>query len=239
MASVELAFRVLAEVARGARDAEAVARSLSAPQDAIEAAVASLLRAGALTGPDGNLRISGSVEALAQNLLGQDDRIEIARPILRELATRLGATAALAIADGDGVRMVVHAAPSDRVGTVLRVDDAVPLHGSAAGVALLSLLPEGAVEAYLERVGSQLSPSRLDRLALIEGISAVRDAGWIAMRIGNDLAEAAAPVRADGAPTAVVVLGPTDRIPPRRGEEAFAAALTESARLVAEQHRSL
>lgn len=228
--SVEMGFRVLAEVALGARDVAAVADALDLEPADVEPTVASLLKGGSLVRNGDGLAVSASLSSISRDLFAQHARVSVAGPILAQVADELGVEAALAIADGDAVRQVISASPSFAAAVV--VGDAVPLHLSVPGLVLLSLRDEAGVESYLAGITVAVS-----REQIREQVQLARRVGWLAGADGRSgTSSAATAVGGEGlAPAALIVMGPAGRVPPVGGESGFGEALLAAARRIGER----
>ncbi|MFN3936362.1 MAG: IclR family transcriptional regulator [Gemmobacter sp.] len=145
-----------------------------------------------------------------------------ARPVLRDLAEATGETAALAMRDGLHVTFVEVVTGSSLVSVRLVVGGRLPIAVAAAGVAVLSALPDGDRRALTARVRGAISrrgadPAAFDR-ALSEasgsGLAVMRNAwrpgiGGVAVpvRIGEDILALTIPV-ATGSVTEAAMRGP-------------------------------
>jgi DNA-binding IclR family transcriptional regulator len=169
---------------------------------------------------------------------GQNVLITLCREQLRNLSTKTGETAHLAIREGTYALFIDHCAPTNRVVTVLgQTGELVPLHCSAHGKALLADLRVAELKALF---GTSSLPAHTRRT-----ISAVADLAKVCAQIrargfavddGEDVEElrcVAAPIR-DEHGTIVASIGisaPMTRFPTSR----YAA----TARLVADAARKI
>lgn len=145
---------------------------------------------------------------------------ERAGPILRDLVSTSGETAALAVADGDGALIVAEAPGVSQLRAVLTPGTRLPLHASALGKALIAHLPLGRVETLLGRGAAEaLTPATLtDQGALTADLATIRHAGFALDRQEGaaGLVAVAAPVFGGlGEPVAALGLsGPAARLTP-------------------------
>jgi IclR family acetate operon transcriptional repressor len=148
------------------------------------------------------------------------------------LVEATGETANAATLAGTSVLFVARVSSSFAMRSAGEVGRRAPLHASAAGKALLSLLPDAAVAALLCDVAL---PALTDRTitcvdALLEEVELVRARGHA---VDDEEEETGArcvavPVPAAPVPLALSLSGPTARITPERVPE-LAAALREAA----------
>jgi DNA-binding IclR family transcriptional regulator len=154
-------------------------------------------------------------------------------PVLADVSSRTGETAALAVLGPRGLTYVDEVKPLS-VLAVNWLGRDVPLHATSTGKAFLAWLPaaeaavllEGALPAFTERTVT-------DRATLLDDLPRIRAQGWAACagELEGTLYGVSAPVLLDGhgRPLAVVsIWGPSDRVPesrlPALGEQAVRAA---------------
>lgn len=160
--------------------------------------------------------------------------LQRARPHLKLLAERTGETAAIAIRDGLHITFVEVVQGSNMVAVRLATGGRLPIGVSAAGVALLSALPEQERRMIAARVRSSITRHGGDAeafkaqlaAACREGVALVRDA-W---RPG--IGGIAVPIRTNGELAALTIPVATGSVSRQAMRETLAPALQEVAALL-------
>ncbi len=162
--------------------------------------------------------------------------IECARDLVRSLGEQSGESAQLSLRLGRNVQIAVAFECDHPTRVGFRVGRELPLHCTAAGLAILSALPREQVDALLaapldfvpERPDMLMDPVRVRAL-----VDEARRVGYaVADRTyATDATSVGAPIfDAGGAPVAaIVVAGPTHRMPPDKIRQA-AELVTGAAR---------
>lgn len=138
---------------------------------------------------------------------------EHARPVLTDLAMKLGETVHLAQLEGVNVRYLIGAEGGEALRVVDRTGQVVPAHTSATGRVLLADLPGSRLGPVVERLvteGAQLS-------SLYEELEQIRQRGYAVNVRPDDVISVATPVRdaADVTVAAINAVGPASRMSPR------------------------
>ena len=159
---------------------------------------------------------------------------ELVRPYLIELTNALGENASLGIADGDALLYLDTVSGESVVQVQDWTGERVPLHATAAGLALMASWTDAEVSAYAADGLDVLTEETVGTLtALRRRLRSVRAAGC-AWTLGDFSDEVngigAVIVGAHGVPVgAVSVHGPTFRFPSHLGEPTITAAVTDAA----------
>ncbi|HET6505007.1 MAG TPA: helix-turn-helix domain-containing protein [Amycolatopsis sp.] len=112
-----------------------LADAIGASRAAVYRLLSPLVARGLVRRDGGKVRLGVAVLRLAERVVPQ--LREVARPVLRELAEKAGATAHLSVADGDQLESVAVVEPSwTNVHVVYRVGSRQPIGSGAAGMAL-------------------------------------------------------------------------------------------------------
>lgn len=138
---------------------------------------------------------------------------EHARPVLSDLAVRIGETVHLAQLEGANVRYLVGAEGGEALRVVDRTGQVVPAHTSATGRVLLADLPESRLTSLAER----LVPEEAERAMLYEELEQIRQRGYAVNSRPDNVISVATPVRnADDVTVAAInAVGPASRMSPR------------------------
>lgn len=136
-----------------------------------------------------------------------------ARPILADLAMKLGETVHLAQLEGTNVRYLLGAEGEEALRVADRTGQVVPAHTSATGRVLLADLPVNALESILRGLETQ----DVDVPALRKELEQVRDRGYALNYRSDNVISMATPVRNrdDVTVAAINAVGPADRMQPR------------------------
>ena len=157
-----------------------------------------------------------------------------ARPILTDLAMKLGETVHLAQLEGSNVRYLIGAEGEEALRVADRTGQVVPAHTSATGRVLLADLPT----ALLKPILCWLEEHDVDVPALRTELEQIRERGYALNYRPDDVVSMATPVRdRDNITVAAInAVGPTSRMTPRhhlsvaRQLHAAAAQLEEALR---------
>lgn len=214
-----------------------VALELGIPRSSAHSLLASLATTGLLRMQGrGRYRIGWRVVELGAALCLGPDLRAVARPVMTDLARRLGETVHLAVLDRAG-GLVVDRVAGSHPGSVtgLAVGARFPLHCCAAGKVLAALHPNGgdALRLPLRR----LTPATVvDPAVLAAQLTRIGMSGWAsdAGEAVTDIHSVAAAVRdvGSGLVVAMSVMAPASRFLPRvpllkRGVQAAAGCLSQ------------
>lgn len=166
---------------------------------------------------------------------GDPRAIEVARPILADLAHATGETTYLSVLAGGAVLTIVASLGSPTLRSPAALGSLTPISCTSTGRALLLAESDDQIAALLDGQslpGTDRAPKTIDELMAVltrERISGVTisDEEYEAGLIGI-----AAPAEARGARYAVNVSGPAFRVRPR--QQAFAANVLQAARTLSE-----
>jgi DNA-binding IclR family transcriptional regulator len=100
---------------------------------------------------DGRYVLGSQVMMLAQQSTIQRDLIHLARPLMRELATRSGQTAQLGVLQDYSVIYIEQALPARPVNIMAALRTSIPVNVSASGKILVAHLPETERQSFLEQ----------------------------------------------------------------------------------------
>jgi DNA-binding IclR family transcriptional regulator len=136
-----------------------------------------------------------------------------ARPILADLAMKLGETVHLAQLEGVNVRYLIGAEGEEALRVADRTGQVVPAYTSATGRVLLADLPESILEPILVRLQTQ----DVDVAALRSEFEQIRQRGYALNFRDDNVISMATPVRDRGDVTvaAINAVGPAARMSPR------------------------
>lgn len=136
-----------------------------------------------------------------------------ARPVLADLAMKLGETVHLAQLEGANVRYLIGAEGEEALRVADRTGQVVPAHTSATGRVLLADLPATLLEPILARLEGQ----DVDVPALRAELGRIRERGYALNHRPDDVVSMATPVRDrdDVTIAAINAVGPAGRMTPR------------------------
>ena len=136
-----------------------------------------------------------------------------ARPILADLAMRLGETVHLAQLEGSNVRYLIGAEGEEALRVADRTGQVVPAHTSATGRVLLADLPANVLEPILRKLETQ----DVDVPELRKELDQVRERGYALNYRPDNVISMATPVRNrdDVTVAAINAVGPAARMQPR------------------------
>lgn len=137
-----------------------------------------------------------------------------ARPILTDLAMKLGETVHLAQLEGSNVRYLIGAEGEEALRVADRTGQVVPAHTSATGRVLLADLPASVLEPILRRLESQ---DDVDVPELRKKLEQIRERGYELNYRPDNVISMATPVRNrdDVTVAAINAVGPAARMQPR------------------------
>lgn len=170
---------------------------------------------------------------MSQAYLTQLDIREVARPHLLALRDQAHETIHLAVREGERVVYVDQLEPDRSVRHTFAVGQALPLHVTAMGRAILARMPASEREELSRRLGDDHAHDHLVA-DLDRWRDEVRDAarrGWATVDRGDDVTRvAAAIVDATATPVgAVTISGPSYRMATHRDEHGAQCATTATA----------
>jgi IclR family transcriptional regulator, KDG regulon repressor len=224
------------------------AAALEIPRSSAHDLLATLADTGLLRHVEGSrYRLGWKLLTLSSTVLDTSDVRTHARPVMRHLVTKLGATAHLAILDDSEVVYLDKLVPPDGLPvSISAIGRRLPPHCSAVGKILLAHQSRHAVASALERCGMRQYTERTvcsaDRLA--GELDRVRTAGTARDREGAVAGVCchAAPISDAGRVVAAISISVTnsaeDRLADRYDEIVRAAGIAISNRLTASGSRS-
>lgn len=191
---------------------------------------------------NGGYALGTGLISLAARALFSRDIVQVAQPVLKDLAADLGLSAHLGVFDGRDILYLLRETPNLHLVSNVRVGSRLPAHAASIGRILLAQMPEPEVADLI--AGWQLTPvtdkTRTTPEALLKQLRDDRRAG-IAWSVGNfepGIGSAAAAVfEASGnAVGAINVTGPEGDFDPETGRRPeIAARLLAAADLISQQ----
>lgn len=228
-------LRILEAVAdgRGGLTVTELAGLTGTDKSSVSRLVASLVDLGFLTRLE-NRRVvlTGRVLSLAKGFQKQYNLSEIARPYLRELCDAVGETIILTIRQGNYTVSVDQIDPEHPFRMVPHIGNIAPIHGTAAGRAILFALPVVDQHRILDDVRDaplEHPELRLNRAGWARELELARSRGFVWIPRTDDVERVAAVAQdKNGLPLAAVsIYGPKYRMNDRvmeLGREARATA---------------
>ncbi|MCP3935020.1 MAG: IclR family transcriptional regulator [Actinomycetia bacterium] len=227
MQAVDRTFAVLRALAAKPETSSLaeVAQLTGLPKNTTSRFLAALERLGMVERVGDRYAIGAGLATLTHAATPVSSLRELCRPYLSELSWQLGENASLAVADGNEVLYVDTVADTG----VIQMQDwtgyHVPLHATAAGLALMSAWRRDDVVTLCDAGLSRLTPATVvDADALIEKLEDITRTGiaWTHAEFNSEVNAVAALVcDTSGGPVgAITVFGPTFRFPgdrPRSG----------------------
>ena len=132
-------------------------------------------------GPRGRVRLGATIARLGA--ASRRDLRESLSDLLRRLGEKLEETVDLAILDGSQVRVVDQISSNQPLRAVSAPGQQLPVHATAGGKALLSILPEQEVKKMLPARLRTYTPQTLSsRAALLRQLSDIRRSGLAVVR---------------------------------------------------------
>lgn len=238
--SVERAFAILDAVAQRPAGLTALADRLALPKSTVARLLSSLEQVGAVERFDGRRwRVGPSVEAFARTVSPERSLAVLARPTLAELVGSVGEDAGLALPDGHDVLYVEQVECDHPVQVRDWTGTRAPMHAVPSGLVLMADWPEEAVDAYIARGLSALTPQTVvDPVRLRERLEDARRDGyaWGREEFVVGINSVAAPVRDAGghALAAIHAHGPSYRFPARGEEERVARDVVDAAAAISQ-----
>lgn len=163
------------------------------------------------------------IVALARRHVSSTRFVELCQPYLDALARMTGELVQLALVEGEVLRFVAKADGTQRITVRSLLGAEVDLHATATGKAWLATLPEEEATALVRRRGlRRFTPKTIVSLqALRLPIRAARRLGYATVEEehlegANAVAAAIVPAETGQGIGAIVVTGPTFRLPPAK-----------------------
>jgi IclR family KDG regulon transcriptional repressor len=182
-----------------------IVEELEIPKGSLTKLLANLLDTGYLSLDSGSktYKLGPRVLALANSYLSGLDIVQIAQPILRNLAEKTGESVSLAVPDGNSALVVHRQYGSQPMSFRLGMGARIPMYATASGKAILAFLPKEKVEDYLssEELKALTNWTITDPSSLLHELERVRNQGFAYSRQEQfeGLAAIAAPVfRSEG-----------------------------------------
>ena len=219
-------LRVLETISesRGGMTITEIAESTGIDKSSASRLVSTLVETGFLARLE-NRRVvlTGRVLNLAKGFKQQYNLAEIARPFLTDLRDRVDETVILTIRQGTHTIGIEQIDPERQFRMVPHVGVVAPLYATAAGRAMMFLLPtseQRRIIAELEGAPVEHPEVRLDLDTWARELEAAQGHGFVWIRRTDDVERIAAVVRdRDGGPLAAVsVYGPKHRMEGRLAE---------------------
>ena len=181
-------------------------------------------------------QIGPRILTLGFDYLATQDLSVLARPELVALRDATGASANLAVLDGQDVIYICHVPSLRPLGSRVQVGSRLPAHASSIGRVLLGALPEDALRALYRDPADAFPDTAHDADALVAQAARDRARGWVRKRgvYERELMAIAAPVLdAGGAIVAAInISGPARLVAADDDGVAQAARVMHSARVI-------
>jgi DNA-binding IclR family transcriptional regulator len=156
-----------------------LAKAVSLPRSTVQRIVNTLVKEGMLTNRGAARSIALSPELLSFGASGSVELVERTHPLLRNLAARTGETVDLSRFTRDHAVFVNQVQGTHRLLAVSAVGQTFPLHCTANGKAMLSVLSEAQLSTLLQRHHKAFTPHTLTSASQIKGAAvAARKAGY-------------------------------------------------------------
>lgn len=140
----------------------------------------------------------------------------LATPVLKDLVTKLGESANIAVLDGDMVTYIAQAQSPHSMRMITEVGRRAMLHNSGVGKAVLSVLDDDRVQRLVAQAGMPTkTPNTITTLGkLFTDVEAIRGRGYAIDEEEQELGVRCIAVPVPGAPTpmAISVSGPVTRV---------------------------
>ncbi|MGH3734125.1 MAG: IclR family transcriptional regulator [Micromonosporaceae bacterium] len=169
------------EALDGHRRLSAIARATDLPTSTVHRILQELVTLGWVReGEDRGYLLGPGLLRLAGRGADDSDIARLARPVLRALADRTGYTVHFGLRHDDEAVYVDKLEGRGGYGMRSRIGDAMPLHCTAIGKAILAALPDDEVRLIAERGGlPRRTPKTLTTVGqLLTDLVAVRSRGW-------------------------------------------------------------
>jgi IclR family acetate operon transcriptional repressor len=241
--SIERAFAVLDALTEGPIGVTEVAERVSLPKSTAARMLASLAREVMVEQLPGETRwrLGPRVGALAAAIGSTRSLLEVARPVLVDLAASTGEAAGLSVPDGDTVHYVDQVDTRHAVAVRDWTGTRLPLHPVSSGLVLLAHRRPGDADRYLgEELERFTSQTVIEPVAIRDRLHRIRLDGyaWTRDEYADGISSIAAPVTGNHGEVvaAIHVHGPSYRFPAPGSEgdvavAVVAAAATTSSRL--------
>lgn len=239
--SVDRAISILQAIANhdsGAAGVTEISEALGVHKSTVFRLLATLEARGFVEqGVDrGKYRLGGGLAQLAASAPRAQDLTRMCRPVLVELAERLGESSNLTIRDGDAVVTVDQVLGSAAISSVDWVGRRSPMYTTAAGKLFLADLPAGEVESLVgPSPAGRTSHSIVDAALLAAQLEAARAHGYATSFEEDEegLVAIGAPIRgATGKVVAVLgISGPGFRLNSRTAPQVAADVVEAADRL--------
>lgn len=185
----------------------------------------------------GRYRLGVGILTLARATNARLDLVEVARPVVRRLASETGETVNLAVLSGGAALYVDQVAGAANLSAYNWVGQHVPIHATSNGKVLVSELDDAELHRVVGDLVAYTPSTTTDPDTLREQLALVRAQGWAvaADELDVGLTAVATPVR-DGRGDIVAsmsVSGPTFRFDATRIDELVPMLRTASAEVAA------
>ena len=194
-----LILELVASSQSGLKHSE-ISKALKIPSSSLSALLASLVcRQYLSVDPVNKLySLDAQILALAERYLAKLDIAEISRPVVRELSTTTGESAAVGIRTGQDVMIVCREDSSQIIRRTIQIGGRFPLYATASGKVILANLPDYEVEKYFSEVKLSAVTQRtiVDLPSLRDELEKTRKLGYAYNRgeSAEELVACAAPV---------------------------------------------
>lgn len=232
--SIDRAFRVLAEVARGRSGVTEIAEATDLPKSTVARMLTSLEELGALVRDGAGYRVGDTIRSLAASISTTQTLVRVAHPVLTDLVRSLGEDAGLGLPDGNRVHYVAQVDAANPVQVRDWTGERAALHTTSSGLVLLASWPADALEAYLAGPLERSTPTTpVDPAAIRAALDDARTTGfaWTVDTFAEGIGSVAAPIRDPRGKViaAVHAHGPSYRFPKAGREAAIGAELVRAA----------
>ena len=236
--SIDRAFRVLAEVAKGRSGVTEIAEAVGLPKSTVARMLASLEELGALVRDGTGYRVGDTIRSLAASVSTTQALVRLANPVLTDLVRSLGEAAGLGLPDGNRVHYVAQVDAANPVQVRDWTGERSARHTTSSGLVLLASWPDDAVDAYLEGPLERPTPATpVEPTRLRELLAETRRLGyaWTVDTYAEGIGSVAAPIRDQRGKVlaAVHAHGPSYRFPGSGREAVIAAQVVRAAERIA------
>lgn len=240
--SVEKAFRIVLafDAAHPTMGLTQLAKATGLERSAVQRFAHTLQKLGYLRKDPvtRHFRLTSRTLGPAHRYTETDPLIRLATPYLIDLRRETGETVSLTVLEGAEVVYVVRLLSAHSLATRVTVGARVPAYCTAAGLVMLSRLPECDARTILE-ASEMRTMTRNTTIAIpkiLERLTAIRSQGYVTCvdeYVMNDITIGTSIFRADDTPIGSITIGTThDRHTPGEAEQKYANRLLTLSRVL-------